>query len=78
MDQEAFRFVACLPTLLAAEQDIPSKRGDAMPEQDLQSGMEGSANLLRANKVGIDAEGSVARPESTITDQDLFIQAEPN
>lgn len=37
-----------------------------MREQDLQLGMEGSANLLRANKVGIDAGGSVARPESTI------------
>jgi hypothetical protein len=63
--------------LQAAGQDIASKRVAAKGAQALQLGMEGSANLLRVKKEGIDAGGSVARPESTILSERLFIQAEP-
>ena len=62
---------------LVTEQDISSKRGDAMWVSVQQSEMEGSANLLRVKKVGIDAGGSFARPESTILIERLFISGEP-
>jgi len=49
-----------------------------MPAPDPQSRMGGSANLLRVNRAGIDAGGSVARPESTILiEMGLFIGTEP-
>jgi hypothetical protein len=52
------------------EQDISSRRGAARRVQALPLGTEGSANLLTAKKVGIDAGGSVARPESTIVNEE--------
>jgi hypothetical protein len=39
--------------------------------------MEGSANLLRAKKVNIDAGGSVARPESTISSSTSLFRWNP-
>ena len=44
----------------------------------LQSETEAPANPLRAKQLGIDAGGSVARPESTIViKMALFIETEP-
>ena len=53
-------------TLTAAEQDISNRRYAAMMVRALQSETEAPANPLRAKQLGIDAGGSVARPESTI------------
>jgi hypothetical protein len=62
---------------LAAGQDISSKLGVAMLVRAPRLGMEAPANLPRAKKTGIDAGGSVARPESTIPGKSLFIWVEP-
>ena len=59
------------------EQDISSKWPAATPELDLLLGMGEPANLMRAKKVGIDAGGSVARPESTIPIKSPLIEVEP-